>query len=331
MDHYKRSSLNCFVSNSFDRLTHKRGDSTWIQERLLDPSTGIIPVWNLKNLFRKDSSTHALVLPSTEIHYLLPAANSVTLLGEQTDRIYFAVDFPGQETAAPPVLDNNGFFSDLRAMGPIIDCCEGALLAYARAMSYWHSTHRFCGNCGKPTTSTQAGHMRVCSNAGCGQQHFPRTDPAIIVLVTNGERALLGRQAAWPKHMYSAIAGFVEPGESIEAAVVREVSEEAGMKVNNIHYHSSQPWPFPCSIMLGFTADTQDKEIRMNDSELEDARWFSTGGLKSAIADGSLKLPSAISIAYRLIEDWFDSVTMGSLKGEIETPVYSNAPRIGTQ
>lgn len=136
---------------------------------------------------------------------------------------------------------------------------------------------------------------------------FPRTDPAIIVLIWSGEKCLLGRQPSWPKLMHSVIAGFVEPGESAEWAVVREAYEEVGVRVKNIFYHSSQPWPFPCSLMLGFTAEAEGEAVRLGDKELEDARWFSRGEVQRAVEGGTLRLPSTVSIAYHLIEDWFDS------------------------
>lgn len=190
---------------------------------------------------------------------------------------------------------------------------EGELLAHARALAYWHRRHRFCGDCGHPTEGAQGGHVRVCSNPQCGRQHFPRTDPAVIVLVTAGERCLLGRQPSWLPGRYSTIAGFVEPGESLEAAVVREVGEETGVRVREVRYQSSQPWPFPASLMLGFRAVAEGEDIHLGDEELEDARWFSREELERAMEEGALRLPGRISIAYRLIEDWFDEGSPGRL------------------
>ncbi len=145
--------------------------------------------------------------------------------------------------------------------------------------------------------------MLVCTNPDCRHDHFPRTDPAIIVLISDGERALLGRQAGWPAGRYSTIAGFVEPGESLEDAVAREVFEETGVRVDLIEYHSSQPWPFPSSLMLGFTARAVTTEVHLRDQELEDARWFS----RAELAAGYPKIPPNVSISFRLIEDWFDA------------------------
>jgi len=184
---------------------------------------------------------------------------------------------------------------------PTID--EAGLLGYARAIISWRRRHRFCGTCGAKTMSAKSGHVLVCSNPSCRHEQFPRIDPAIIVLVSDAERALLGRQAAWPVGRYSTIAGFVEPGESLEDAVAREVFEETGIEVDRIEYHSSQPWPFPASLMLGFTAHAVTTEVHLRDQELEDARWFTRADLAS---NGTL-LPPRQSISYRLIEHWFDA------------------------
>jgi NAD+ diphosphatase len=188
------------------------------------------------------------------------------------------------------------------------------MLAYAKAMTYWHRCHRFCGNCGSPTVSTQGGHLRVCTNPQCGQHHFPRTDPAIIVLVTSGERCLLGRQQIWPAGRYSIIAGFVEPGESLEAAVAREVREETGIAVEQVRYWASQPWPFPSSLMLGFRAEAASTSVQLRDGELEAARWLSREEIAIELRQGALRLPPEVSISYQLIESWFDAGGLRCLK-----------------
>src|SRR5256714_8255556 len=172
---------------------------------------------------------------------------------------------PGQAVGAPA----GTAFEELRPLAPLLAADEAGLLAYARAMAIWRVRHRHCGVCGAGTIATRAGHILVCSNAACAQELFPRIDPAIIVLVTDGERALLGRQANWPPGRYSTIAGFVEPGESLEDAVLREVFEETGVNVTNPRYDSSQPWPFPSSLMIGFQAQAErGSPIRTGD-ELE--------------------------------------------------------------
>lgn len=197
---------------------------------------------------------------------------------------------------------HGGRFEELRPLSAELPEREAGLLAYARALSIWRNRHRYCGACGAPTLPTRAGHVLACSNAACGQEAFPRIDPAIIVLVTDGERALLGRQASWPASRYSTIAGFVEPGESVEDAVVREVMEETGVVLGEITYHSSQPWPFPSSLMLGFHARAASTTIIRRDAELEDAQWFS----RANIASGHPRVGARTSISWRLIEAWFD-------------------------
>lgn len=193
------------------------------------------------------------------------------------------------------------------------------LYAYARALALWRERSRFCGRCGAATVVARGGHAARCADAACGLEQFPRLDPAIIVLVTDGERCLLGRQAGWPARQYSTLAGFVEPGESLEDALHREVGEEAGVRVRNLRYQASQPWPFPCSLMVGFRAEASDPAIRLGD-ELEDARWFHVDALLEAIARGELRASSPISISFRLLRDW-----VAQLRGERGTAVLDAA------
>jgi NAD+ diphosphatase len=217
----------------------------------------------------------------------------------------FALEVGG-EAAEPPDLSRWGRFTDLRQVGPILAREDAALLAYARGLMLWHRRHRFCGNCCAATRACEGGHQRRCMNEACGLTHFPRTDPAVIMLVTSGDKALLGRQKAWPAGMHSTLAGFVEPGESLEEAVAREVMEEVGVAVEEVRYHSSQPWPFPASIMLGFTARATGESLRIDSDEIERAAWFTREELRNSPEDERLKLPRRDSIAYRLIRDWIE-------------------------
>ena len=205
-------------------------------------------------------------------------------------------------------------FSDLRVVGPVLPADDGALLAYARGLVWWAETTRFCSRCGRDLVPANGGHVRRCTRAERPHAHFPRTDPAVIMLVTHGaddgapERCLLGRAPAWPPGVFSTLAGFVEPGESLEQAVSREVFEEAGIRTDDVAYVASQPWPFPRSIMLGFTARATDTDIRIDENELADARWFTreeirTFGDWGDGGDGP-KLPRTDSIARFLIERW---------------------------
>jgi NAD+ diphosphatase len=216
------------------------------------------------------------------------------LLGWYDERRCVLVDLPPEHA----VEQQGECFADLRPLASDLPASEANLLAYARALNLWRANHRHCSRCGAPTTSSRAGHARHCP--ACGYQSFPRLDPAIIVLVHDGNHALLGRQASWAPGRYSTIAGFVEPGESLEDAVRREVLEETGISTSNIHYHSSQPWPFPSSLMLGFTARASVAPPVLHDGELEDARWFSREQLQS----GEVMLPPATAISRRLIDHW---------------------------
>src|SRR5829696_7377522 len=194
----------------------------------------------------------------------------------------------------------------LREAAAALPQADGGLAAYAAALLNWHRRHRFCANCGAPTEVRDAGHVRHCPR--CGAEHHPRTDPVVIMLVLRGDDVLLGRQPSWPPGRYSALAGFVEPGESLEEAVAREVREEAQVEIGPPRYVSSQPWTFPASLMLGFVAPWASGEPRVGDEELEDARWFTRAELRDAVAQrGPLRLPPPLAIARRLLDGWLES------------------------
>jgi len=181
---------------------------------------------------------------------------------------------------------------------------EGAILAYARGLTYWHDRHKFCGVCGSPTEVKAAGHQRQCTNQDCSAVQFPRTDPAVIMRITHGDKILMARQAVWPQGMHSILAGFVEPGESLEDAVAREVYEEVGLRLTRIKYFSSQPWPFPSSLMLGFSAEATNDQFKVDEEELESAQWMTRQDLLNSPENEIFKLPRKDSISRRLIEDW---------------------------
>lgn len=225
-------------------------------------------------------------------------------LGTSGAGAYFAVDLSDLEAPIAELgLEPAHCLMGLREIAPLVSQPEGALLAYASGILTWHRRHRYCGVCGNETLPASGGHVRTCGSERCKEIHFPRTDPAVIMLVTDGDQCLLGRQSSWPEGVYSTLAGFVEPGESLEEAVRREVREETGVELAEVRYHSSQPWPFPSSLMLGFTARATTRDVRPQHEELEDARWFTRGELRRR---EGVELPSAISIARRLIEDWLE-------------------------
>jgi NAD+ diphosphatase len=306
---HPRSYPNFLAGPYLDRASQWRKDERRLRAALEDPRSLFVPVWRARSVVE--------IANDNFIAYLLAGAQSIAalneseaiLLGEFRGQACFAVGLSGDE---PPSFAAQIEFHDLRVIAGQLPAEEAGLLAYARAMVYWRETHRYCGRCGTCTVPTEAGHVLRCDNASCAMQVFPRIDPAVIVLITDGERALLGRQAAWPAGRYSTIAGFVEPGESLEDAVAREVREETGVEVGSVEYHSSQPWPFPSSLMLGFTAHASSTAIQRNDGELEDARWLT----REQIGAGEIALPTTHSVSFRLIEDWYDASSATPLRQE---------------
>jgi NAD+ diphosphatase len=315
---------NYYTAPGFERAGLKRRDMEWIREQAGHAASQFVPVWRSQNLVvdLDEAEPRAIVLTAESVTTLLGdgdpdahlAEGRLVFLGVIEERPHFAVDLSHMEApdealrspalAASGIPEGGARFADLRQLAGRLARHEGALLALARAMLFWHSRHRFCGMCGSPTLSEEAGHMRRCTNAECKAMHFPRTDPAVIMLVADGERVLLGRNKNFPPGMYSTLAGFVEPGESLEDAVAREVREETAIEVGQVVYHSSQPWPFPANIMLGFHAVATTSEITVDYGELEDAKWFERDWLLSHTDDNSFRLPRLDSIARRLVEDW---------------------------
>jgi NAD+ diphosphatase len=302
------SKPNILAGPYVDRLSTWRKDEERIQRALLDPHTVFVPVWrDLSLVCVRETSASAYLAHTHELATL--QTREYVFLGEYHGHASFAVAVASEsEITVGPGIEAR----DLRMIAAELAPDEAGLLAYARAMVTWRERHRFCGRCGAPTVPVQGGHVLRCSRDDCHTQQFPRIDPAIIVLVTDGERALLGRQSSWPQGRYSTIAGFAEPGESLEDTVAREVLEETGVRVGAVEYHSSQPWPFPSSLMLGFTAQAASTEITLSDEELEDARWWT----REDIATGKVSLPTPVSISFRLIESWYDAGASRPLQEE---------------
>jgi len=313
-----RSARNVFAALTIDRASRRRRDDVWVAAQVEARESRFLPVWGEEVLVTDESPPRPGWLGPDRARDLLGEAESVILLGEDGDHAYFALGLPVSRDSLPGTLARIGTFRRLRTVAALLDGQAASMLAYAKALVHYHHHHRFCGRCGAPTMSAAGGQLRQCTNPACGQQDFPRTDPAIIVLVSSGDRCLLGRQPTWPEHYYSIIAGFVEPGETLEAAVVREVKEETGIRVRDVQYHSSQPWPFPRSLMMGFTATAETTAIRLHDGELEEARWLSRDDIVRELKQGTLQLPSLISISHRLIETWFDADGSRSLKQLLE-------------
>lgn len=288
---------NIFAGAFVDRSGHRRKDPQWLEQAARLPESRFVPVWGDKCLARGEP-LHTVLLERSAVSSFLDAQEPI-FLGMYQGQPAFAVGIDGSLEA--PFADA-GEFRDLRYLGGALPVDEANLIAYARALVLWHGLQQYCGVCGSPSRVESGGNTRICSNGECGTQIFPRVDPAIIVLVSHGEHCLLGRQPSWPEGRYSTIAGFVEPGESLEDAVRREVAEETSIEIGEVDYHSSQPWPFPSSLMLGFTAQAVSREIVLKDGELEDAKWFTRDELRS----GFPKLPYRLSIARRLVDHWLD-------------------------
>ncbi len=291
-------NYNVFAGAFVDRSGEKRKDSDWLHDALRADETRFVPVWGDRCLVGGDP-LHAVLLKRAQIEAYLDQQDPV-FLGVFRGQAAFAVGIDAKLTEPYKEL---GQFQDLRYLGEVLAPDEANLAAHARALILWHNSQTFCGICGSSARPEAGGNSRRCVNNDCGREVFPRVDPAIIVLVSDGERCLLGRQAGWPEGRYSTIAGFVEAGESLEDAVRREVFEETNIRVAKVSYHSSQPWPFPSSLMLGFVAEIDPDnrtDIQLNDGELEDANWFTRKELRS----GFPKLPFKISIARRLVDHW---------------------------
>ncbi|MEZ5932263.1 MAG: NAD(+) diphosphatase [Alphaproteobacteria bacterium] len=290
-----------YANRAFDRAAKARMDAAWLERERQAPGTRVLLMSGLKVMVLDEADPPcALWLTVSDLQDLGEGVPEEALfLGRTGEASAFAIDL-GARQALPGAR-----FVELRSVGGLLPAEEAGLLAYSRGLLFWHQRHRFCGACGGETHSEQGGHVRKCSQ--CGTHHFPRSDPAVIVLVTHrgplGERCLLGRSPRFVPGMYSTLAGFVEPGESLEETVAREIHEESGIQVTDITYRSSQPWPFPASLMLGFHARALDDHLMVDRNELEDARWFTREELLDPTRR-PIRLPNPDSIARHLIEDW---------------------------
>ncbi|MDX5365458.1 MAG: NAD(+) diphosphatase [Alphaproteobacteria bacterium] len=306
---------NIFANNPLDRASYRRADKVWLDEQLKNPASLFVPFRRQK---RRD--WEPFVLPEAQPSQgkdigwtpasLLPelAGEGITVfLGiNKRGKALFAADVSGtKDVENHPALKGQGAFEDLRglAMAGEITPTELAIMAQAKSMIDWHSRHGFCSVCGAASEMAEAGYKRVCPS--CKAEHFPRTDPVVIMLATHGEKCFVGRQEIWPKGMHSALAGFVEPGESIEEAVAREMEEEAGISVSTVTYHSTQPWPYPSSLMIGCHAVADSEEFKVDGVELSGGRWITREEARKILAgegDGTIWLPPAFAIAHQLIK-----------------------------
>ena len=282
-----------YGTRALDRAADRRRDDTWLGDRRADPATRLVLMDGLLVPVIGTDDQPLLFAP-TVAEAGRPAAADAIFLGLRGGVAWFVEAAPDQEAGGARHVE-------LRSVALLLPADEAAILAYARALLHWHSRHGYCPNCGTATLVMQGGHLRRCP--ACGTDQFPRTDPAVIVLVTRGDRCLLGRSHRFVPGMYSTLAGFVEPGESLEETLYREVLEEAGVEIEDAVYRSSQPWPFPQSLMLGFRATTRDETLCLDPEELEDARWFTRDELKDP-ERRPVRLPNPDSIARFLIDEW---------------------------
>ncbi len=299
------TASHVFAGIALDRHAEERDDALWARTQAEDARARHLLLYEHPRDGHRaliDASAAGLrLLSSVERRALLPQAG-MTYLGEDARGPVFSIHVDaalGAALAAELGADD----IDLRSAGMRMPAFDAGLFAYARALAHWQARARWCGACGAPLALQALGHRAQCTRESCAIEHFPRVDPAIIVIVGDGDRCLLGRQAHWPATRWSTLAGFVEPGESLEDAVRREVQEEAGVRVGDCAYHSSQPWPFPSSLMLGFIAQASDATIRIG-RELADARWFSVDDIVTGLEAGTLSLSPRLSVSHALIAHW---------------------------
>ncbi|MGN6871728.1 MAG: NAD(+) diphosphatase [Solirubrobacteraceae bacterium] len=293
-----------FSGMTLDRAGSERLDPAWVAERLVDPASRALVASADGVLIRADPPASLLRLPVPAHAGRAVGEAWPVMLGIEDGVALFALDLEVQSPEERRRLTERGRVATLREAGRVLAPAEAGLAAYLVAMLNWHRRHRFCPACGEALLVSDGGFSRTCP--ACGTQHFPRTDPAVIMLVEHDGHALLGRQAGWPQGQYSVLAGFVGPGESVEEAVIREVKEESGITIHEPHFVASQPWPFPMSVMLGFEARCEGGDPSPNDGELEHVRWFSREEVGAALSGRSehLVVPPGISISHFLIERW---------------------------
>lgn len=312
----QRSRNNIFSGLTLDRCSERRSDAAWLGEAQAASNARFI-VLTADGKALVETQQAALRFLTQDARQRLGANLSASFLGvDDLAHPYFAL-IADTDQAAHLATACDAAYIDLRRAGQSLPSFESGLFAYARGLSHWQSRTRWCGVCGNVLSLEWGGHRARCTNAACAAEHYPRTDPAIIVIVTWRDACLLGRQASWPQGRYSTLAGFVEPGETLEDAVCREVFEEAGVRVVDSDYHSSQPWPFPASLMLGFTARAEDPTINVGD-ELADARWFEVDDFLHSLSTRELLLPPPLSVSYRLIEHWLKQA------GGLELSAYAD-------
>lgn len=305
----KTDFTHTFAGGDLDRAAHLRSDEDRILGLRTSPEARYLPFRRLDPLVRGDGPSLLAWMTGAEVAALAPGSEPV-FLGLDGVVPRFAI-------AVPPSLEDDAEglqgarFRGVREVAPVLPTAEAAIIAMGRSLLDWHTTHGFCPRCGGQTSSAQSGHARRCESPRCGAVQFPRVDPVVIMLVHREDRCLLGRAVRarpYPPGLYSCLAGYVEPGETIEEAVRRETLEEAGLAVAGVRYHSSQPWPFPSTLMIGCFAAARTGDVRPDPAEIEEVRWFSREELATALAswgeEGVVRLPPPLTIAHQLAAAW---------------------------
>ena len=312
---------NIFAGGHLDRAGNARRNADWLAAQFDDPAARFLPMWQLKAPLQPNDTPSLNWVSRAQAQVSLDGANAILLGVDPQNVPYFAFEVVS-DGDTPPFPDIR--YEEVRSIAPSIPRGDASLLAQARSLIDWHRRHGFCAVCGAPTRMADAGYVRRCSSTGCGASHFPRTDPVVIMLIAHGDRCLVGRQQWFPNGFYSTLAGFMEPGESIEEAVRREVWEEAAIEVGEVRYHSSQPWPYPSSLMIGCIGEATTDQITVDEHELDDARWVDRDAVKRAIdkvtakafdpftevatpdesGEFELLVPAPMAIAHQLMRAW---------------------------
>jgi NAD+ diphosphatase len=298
--------IYCFAGNPLDRASERRRDTAWIASLLDDPAARILPLSDLRPLTRGSASPVLDWQPVEPWRDGIEHGATLIFLGLDDERPYFAVDASGADIA----LARESEPLDARTLAPLLPAGEAAILAEARSLVDWHARHRFCAQCGSPTRVASAGWVRRCPE--CKASHYPRSDPVTIMLAVRGERALLGRNRRRPGNRFSCLAGFMEPGETLEECVRREVHEESGIRVGRVRYLACQPWPFPSSLMMGFLCEGLTEEITVDPEELAEARWFEREEIRAMVARAAtgpddptqVSVPGPVAIAHQICRRW---------------------------
>ena len=311
---------NIFSNNPLDRVSYLRSDPEWIKKMITDSKSMFVPfskgqpfVSTISGLTSKSAAENQLSpawFPYNFFDNQIIENSIIIFLGLLDDIAFFAIDLSKINDPENQVnLINMGSFEDLMALSSQpIESGELAMLGQAKAIFEWHNSHTYCSRCGEKSNIVEGGYKRVCNH--CKAEHFPRTDPVVIMLATYNDQAFLGRQKRFPPGMYSALAGFIEPGESIEEAVARELNEEAGIIINDATYHSSQPWAFPNSLMIGCIAESTSEKFKLDEIEIDEGRWFQRTELKDAIngnGNSNFFVPPKMAIAHHLIKAFVEN------------------------